>query len=238
MDINHIIQDITIMAMPLIFAITLHEAAHGWMANKWGDPTARLAGRLTLNPLVHIDLFGTIILPLMIMLLQIPVLFGYAKPVPVNFRNLRDPKKGMIWVAGSGPGINLIIAIISGLLFRFIIKYNPYLLFSLNKLSWLGQRGDIATSFLVPLLLMLEASVKLNVLLMAFNLIPIPPLDGGRILVGLLPGKLSDQFSKIESYGMIILMVLIMIDPLGIMRHILWPLVSLFTSYILGEIKI
>ncbi|MFQ5454595.1 MAG: site-2 protease family protein [Nitrospirota bacterium] len=232
------IQYLSIVVLPLIFAITLHEAAHGWMANREGDPTAKLMGRLTLNPIAHIDLFGTIILPIMLIVLRSNMLFGYAKPVPVNFNNLRDRKKGMIYVAAAGPGINLILAVVSGIIYRTVINSEPSLLLYITRHSGFIPGGNMAVSVLVPIILMLSFSVKINVLLMVFNLIPIPPLDGGRILTGLLPNKQSQTFSSIEPFGMIILMILIFMDPLGIMRNILWPIIGIFTNYILGDIVI
>jgi Zn-dependent protease len=226
---NETIQQISIMALPLIFAITLHEAAHAWVADKKGDRTARMLGRITLNPLVHIDLFGTIIIPLL-MFTTTGFLFGYAKPVPVNAFNLRRPKQDMAWVAAAGPGMNFLLAVISGFLYRLIIMVNPGLLAGGSFFS-----GTLVPSILLPLLLMLRFSVNINLVLMVFNLIPIPPLDGGRVLVGLLPERQARFVSQIEPYGMILLIVLVFLDPLGLMRRVVWPIVTLFSGYIFGD---
>lgn len=235
MEIAHIIRQISIIALPILFAITLHEVAHGWMADRCGDPTARRLGRLTLNPIAHIDLFGTIILPLLLILLRAGILFGYAKPVPVNFMNLKRLKRDMVWVAVSGPGINFLLATASGIAFRVIISLDPRLLFYLKRNSGFMPGGDLGASILVPFLLMLIASVHINLLLMVFNMIPIPPLDGGRVLVGLLPDSGSKVISRIEPYGMLIILLLIIIDPqIGVMRNLFWPVVDILAGLLLG----
>ena len=226
---NETIQQISIMALPLIFAVTLHEAAHAWVADKKGDRTARMLGRITLNPLVHTDLFGTILIPLL-MFTTTGFLFGYAKPVPVNPFNLRRPKQDMAWVAAAGPGMNLLLAIISGFLYWIIVMFNPALLAGGSFFS-----GTLAPSILLPVLLMLRFSVSINLVLMVFNLIPIPPLDGGRVLVGLLPEREARFISRIEPYGMLLLIVLVFLDPLGLMRRVVWPIVTLFSGYIFGD---
>jgi len=229
---NETIQQISIMALPLIFAVTLHEAAHAWVADKKGDPTARQLGRITLNPLAHIDPFGTVLIPLMLFATT-GFIFGYAKPVPVNPYNLRRPKEDMAWVAAAGPGMNLALAIVSGIFYRLL--FNPYLLGGGSLFSEMGQ----ATSyFLVPLLKMLQFSVIINVVLMVFNLIPIPPLDGGRVLVGLLPRAQSSFLSRLEPYGMLLIVAIVFLDPLGLMQNVVWPLVSIVSSYIFGEFMI
>jgi Zn-dependent protease len=206
---------IAIFALPVIFAITLHEAAHGYVARYFGDSTAWMLGRVTANPLKHIDLVGTIIVPLTILVASKllgggALLFGWAKPVPVNFSQLRRPKQDMLWVAAAGPGMNLIMAVFWALLIQVAIVL---------------EHGF----FSEPMALMGAAGVFINVILMALNLIPLPPLDGGRIAVSLLPRKAAWQFSKLEPYGLFILLGLLFTGLLGM---ILWPLISLFISLI------
>lgn len=210
------LRQLTLMALPLLVAVVFHEVAHGWVADQLGDSTARSMGRLTLNPLAHIDPFGTVLMPLLLAVTT-GFLFGYAKPVPVNFWNLRDPKRDMVKVAAAGPAMNIALAIISALLYRLLVGGG--LIYAIGPL---------------PLGAMLEMSVWLNVLLAAFNLIPIPPLDGGRILVGLLPDEQSDMLSRIEPFGMFIILFVMLFDPLGIFSRILWPLVHTFSSLALG----
>lgn len=227
------IQQIAIMVLPLLFAVTLHEAAHAWVADKKGDPTARMLGRITLNPWVHTDLFGTIIIPLL-MFTTTGFIFGYAKPVPVNPLNLHRPKQDMAWVAAAGPGMNLLLAVVSGVLYRTILMIYPQLS-AFGGIGGFGGSDGLLSAFFVPLLLMLRFSVTINILLMVFNLIPIPPLDGGRVLVGILPERQSRLIGQIEPYGMLLLIFLVFMDPFGIMRRFFWPLVSIFTGYIFGE---
>lgn len=221
MDFSPLIQKISIVALPIILGVIFHEIAHGWVAYKFGDPTAKERGRLSLNPLVHIDLFGTIIMPLLLIFSQTGIIFGYAKPVPVNFSNLRDPKKNMVWVAAAGPLTNILLAFLSGIIFRLIVFMNPY------HYSWSPILFD-------PLLLMLRYSVRLNAVLAVINLIPIPPVDGGRILTGLLPLKQSLAYSKIEPYGLLILVLLLFLDPLGIFSSLVRPIISLLDQIFLG----
>ena len=210
-----LIQKIAIFALPVIFAITLHEAAHGYVARYFGDTTAWMLGRVTANPLKHIDLVGTIIVPLTILVASKllgggALLFGWAKPVPVNFGQLRRPKQDMLWVAAAGPGMNLLMALFWALMIQLGLA--------------LGS-GFAST----PLVLMGAAGVFINVILMALNLIPLPPLDGGRIAVSLLPRNAAWQFSKLEPYGLFILLGLLFTGLLG---TILWPLISLFLGLI------
>ena len=198
MDTSHLIQTVSVYAIPVIFAITLHEAAHGYAAKYFGDRTAYMMGRVTLNPFAHIHWVGTILLPLLLYFSTGgALLFGYAKPVPVNFGNLRHPKRDMIWVALAGPGANLIQAIVWALLY---VVYTDF--------------GVTEKFFLA----MCKAGVLSNVVMFAFNLFPLPPLDGGRIVVGLLPWRQAYQFSRIEPYGFFIVMALALT---GVVNH-LW----------------
>lgn len=192
---DSIIQNIAIYALPVIFAITLHEAAHGYVAKHFGDLTAYTQGRISLNPIRHIDPVGTILLPLLTLLLG-GILFGWAKPVPVNFAALRRPKQDMLWVALAGPGANLFMA----LLWALVIKLGLSL-----------PQNDLAR----PMILMGEAGIKINVILMVLNLLPLPPLDGGRIAASLLPHRMAHIFAKIEPYGFMILLFLLITGVLG-----------------------
>jgi Zn-dependent protease len=218
MEELNIVQKIVVMALPLVFAIVLHEVAHGWVANKLGDNTARSMGRLTLNPISHIDLFGTIIMPLMLFVLTNgKMVFGYAKPVPINPYNFKDPKKGMALSSLAGPGINLIMAVSFSLILRVII---PPIESILPRQAW-----DMIA---LPITLMLGYGVVINIVLAVLNMIPIPPLDGSRVVYWLLPSKTAAVYYRLEPYGTIILMGLIMLGVLGkIMTPILRPILSL-----------
>jgi Zn-dependent protease len=208
MDIANLIQTVAIYALPVLFAITVHEAAHGYVARYFGDNTAWMLGRVTLNPIKHIDPLGTILMPLLLYFATSGAfLFGYAKPVPVQFGNLRNPKRDMIWVALAGPAANLIQALLWGILF--------YLL----------QGASISEPFFIK---MCQAGILVNVVMMVFNLFPLPPLDGGRIMVGLLPYKAALTFSRIEPWGFFVVMALVIS---GIISN-LWmrPLMALTYS--------
>ena len=198
------IQKITAFAIPLIFAITLHEAAHAYAAKHFGDATAYMLGRMTLNPIKHIDPVWTILVPILTLLFS-PFVFGAAKPVPVNFAGLRNPKRDMIWVAAAGPLANLAMMIGWALVGKLAISLP-------------------ASEPAVYLALVAEAGIFVNALLMVFNLFPLLPLDGGRILTGLLPNRLAYVFSRTEPYGMFILIALILT---GILGKFMWPLVEL-----------
>ncbi|MEW8507754.1 MAG: site-2 protease family protein [Candidatus Thiodiazotropha sp.] len=201
-----LIQKLAIFILPLIFAITVHEAAHGWMAKRLGDKTAEMLGRVTLNPIKHIDPIGTILVPLGVYVMT-GFMFGWAKPVPVNWNNLRQPKRDMGLVALAGPGANLIMALIWALL-----VYAGAL--SLAHFQWLA----------VPLILMGVAGVLFNTILMALNLLPVPPLDGGRIVYSLLPAKQAQAYSRLEAYGLFIVLFLLVT---GLLSVILGPVVGL-----------
>ena len=188
MDIAQLIQTIAIYALPVLFAITVHEAAHGYAARYFGDNTAWSMGRVTLNPLKHIDPFGTILLPLMLVLVSSPIILGAAKPVPVRFGNLRNPKRDMVWVALAGPGANLIQAFAWGV--------GLYLL----------KGAGVTEPFFFK---MCQGGILVNVVMFAFNLFPLPPLDGGRILVGLLPHRQAEWVSRVEPWGFFIVMGLV-----------------------------
>ncbi|MBU2733521.1 MULTISPECIES: site-2 protease family protein [Acidithiobacillus] len=212
-DAAQFIKTLAIWAIPVLFAITVHEVAHGWVAWKRGDPTAMLMGRLTLNPIKHIDPFGTILLPGILLLFHSPFLFGYAKPVPVNFGGLKDPKRDMVLVAIAGPAANLLMA------------------FLWTLVLWLGGHLPGALAYLdEPMQLMGKAGILINVILIIFNLIPIPPLDGGRVAVGLLPPSASIALSRIEPYGFIILIVLLFT---GVLWSVLGPLFLMMSNFFL-----
>ena len=198
--------------LPLIAAVVLHEYAHGWVANYYGDDTARSQGRLTLNPLPHIDRFGTIIVPLLCLLAPGGFLFGWAKPVPVNPRRLRNPRKDMALVAVAGPAMNFVLAIISGILLSLLLSIDPTLQANWPPQPDLEPRRDLLGMFLLPLVAMSLFSIIINTLLFAFNLLPIPPLDGGRILTSLLPYRSALILSRMEPYGMFIILGLFFLD--------------------------
>jgi Zn-dependent protease len=199
------IQTLAVLALPVLFAITVHEAAHGWMARRFGDSTAMLLGRVTLNPLKHIDPIGTILVPAVTFLLS-SFLFGWAKPVPVNWRNLHHPRRDMVLVALAGPGANLIMAVFWALAVKLGVAL-------FDVFEWLA----------LPLIYMGSAGVLINSILMTLNLLPILPLDGGRVLAGLLPPKLAWRFSRLEPYGLFIVIGLL---ATGLLGKILWPLVA------------
>ena len=213
-SLPHILHTISYMGLPLLLAMVFHEYAHGWVANRFGDNTAKLEGRLTMNPLAHIDPFGTIILPLLCLLLPGSFFLGWAKPVPINPMRLHNPRRDMALVAVAGPGMNLLLAFASGGLLSLLLMIDPTL-----ADSWLPHqpaqplRRDLMGMVLVPVAAMAFYSVFINVVLMAFNLMPIPPLDGGRVLTSLLPPKPAEALSQLEPYGMLIIVALIMFDP-------------------------
>jgi len=210
--IGQILHTISYMALPLLLAMVFHEYAHGWVADRYGDSTARLEGRLTLNPAAHIDPFGTIVLPLLCLIFPTGILLGYAKPVPVNAWNLRNPRRDMALVAAAGPGMNLLLAIASALTLSAILAIDPSVADSVSARGP-GVPRDLLGMILVPLAWMCWYSVIINVVLMVFNLIPIPPLDGGRIMVSLLPPRQAEALSRLEPYGMLLIFFLVIADP-------------------------
>ena len=217
MDVTHLVQAIALYALPVLFAITLHEAAHGYVARHFGDMTAHAQGRISLNPIRHIDLLGTIVVPLLILVSTLAAgtggfLFGWAKPVPVNYSALRKPRQHMAWVAAAGPAANLAMALFWALVL---------------KLAMVLPEGAFST----PLALMARAGIVINLLFMFLNLLPILPLDGGRILASLLPNRAAWQFSKLEPWGLFVLIILIL-PPLNVLGKILNPLVDASDAFI------
>jgi len=201
-----LVQKISIWVVPVVLGITVHEVAHGWIASKLGDKTAMMLGRLTLNPLKHIDPMGTILIPALLLLMNAGFIFGYAKPVPITWQNLRQPKRDMALVAAAGPLSNLLMALGWAVLIRVALLMGE----SGTALAYMGVAG-----------------ITINAILMILNLLPLPPLDGGRVMTGLLPGPWAYQFSRIEPYGFFILIGLLVTGVLGL---VLWPLISLVMS--------
>jgi len=218
-DIAHTLWLVAVIAIPVIIAITLHEAAHGFVARHFGDPTAAELGRVTLNPLKHVDPVGTILLPAVLLLTHAGILFGYAKPVPVNFNALRHPKRDMIWVAAAGPGMNILLAVISAGLLSAALHLGA------------DPKGFVAQLF--------GTSVEINLVLAVLNMIPLPPLDGGRVAVGLLPQPLSGALDQLNRFGLLLVLAIFILLPLAgvnvaqwlVVRPVEWlerPLLAIF----------
>jgi len=211
----------SVWVIPVLLAITLHEAAHGYVALKLGDDTALSAGRVTFNPLKHIDRFGTILLPALLLLVKSPFLFGYAKPVPVNFSRLGNPRRDMIWVAAAGPATNLALATVSALLLHLIVLFPP------PAAAWIGEN--------------LRNSLIINVVLAVFNMLPLPPLDGGRVAVGLLPDMLAFRLARLERWGLFIIIGALFVLPylggrLGVNLEIFPWLIGAPVNFLIGVI--
>jgi Zn-dependent protease len=221
MPANTTLYAISVWVLPLVIAITFHEAAHGFVAHRLGDNTAWQLGRVSFNPLKHIDPFGTLILPAVLLLSHSPFLFGYAKPVPVNFRNLRHPRLDMVWVALAGPATNIVLALIAAAAFH-LLGYAPA-----NAAQWIFDN--------------LKNALLINVVLAIFNMLPIPPLDGGRVAVGLLPNALALPLSRLEPYGMLILIGALILLPLlgsqlGLNLDVISAILRVATGYVISVV--
>jgi Zn-dependent protease len=221
--VNTTLYEVSVWVLPLIIAITFHEAAHGFVAHHFGDNTAWDRGRVSFNPLRHIDPFGTLIMPAILLLSHSPFLFGYAKPVPVNFRALRNPRIDMVWVALAGPATNIALALFAATAFH-VVDYVPE-----SAAQWLADN--------------LKNALVINVILAIFNMLPIPPLDGGRVAVGLLPPMLAAPLARLEPYGMLILIGILILLPLagsqfGLNLDVISAILRTMTGYVLRLILV
>ncbi|MBF0488521.1 MAG: site-2 protease family protein [Nitrospirae bacterium] len=222
MDIVNILRSLTVAAIPILFAITFHEVAHGWVADKLGDPTARSMGRLSFNPLAHVDPVNTVVLPIVLFVVSNGMfIFGSAKPVPVDYRNLTNPRRDSALVSAAGPVMNIILAIVSLFVLLILYKVLPHFI----------EGSDLLSSKIIPpVLQMLQYGVSFNIFIAAFNLIPIPPLDGGRIALSLLPPRQAYMFSRLEPYGIYIVLILWMT---GLARIIIYP-IQMFIKFLIS----
>jgi Zn-dependent protease len=219
LPLNSTLYAVSVWVLPLVIAITFHEAAHGFVAHHFGDNTAWEQGRVSFNPLKHIDPFGTLILPAVLLLSHSPFLFGYAKPVPVNFRALRNPRIDMVWVALAGPATNIALALVAAAAFH-LLAYAPE-----SAAQWIAEN--------------LKNALVINVVLAIFNMLPIPPLDGGRVAVGLLPNALAVPLSRLEPYGMLILIGFLILLPmlgsqLGLNLDVISAILRTATGYVIS----
>ncbi|MBI5016984.1 MAG: site-2 protease family protein [Deltaproteobacteria bacterium] len=211
-EFQDLLRELTLLAVPLLLAVTFHEAAHGYVADRLGDPTPRAAGRLTLNPIAHLDPVGTLVF-------VVTRAIGWAKPVPVDPRHFRNPRRGMLWVSLAGPGANLLVATVFALLCRLLVRV------PIDEEGWLGVR------VLAPLALVSVRGVTLNLGLALFNLLPVPPLDGSQVLAGLLPERAAQAMGVLQRYGFALLLVIVFS---GVLDRTLFPALDLMTRVLLG----
>jgi Zn-dependent protease len=228
---QEIIQQVAIIAIPIVLAVVLHEVAHGYVAWLRGDDTALQMGRLTLNPIAHVDWFGTIALPIIFYNLT-GFLFAYAKPVPVNFSNLQNPKHDMVFVAAAGPLTNILLAMISAALLKTMVWLYPDVAMEVSGI--LGNQNPKSDfSMLVLVIMLLRFSVLINVILALINLIPVPPADGGRIVTGMLPDSMARSYAKMEPIGMFLLIFILFVNPGHILNWTIYPLFSIILDLLL-----